>query len=289
MSVTTSNITAESEHAGTASRSPRAETPAVRLRDARLAYGPRVLWDALDIDVAPGEFLAVLGPNGSGKTSLLRVLLGLVALSAGSVEIHGQPVRRGHHGVGYIPQQRALDPMLTLRGRDLVGLGLDGHRWGFAVRRGERHARVHEALAAVGALQYADAPVGLLSGGEQQRLRVAQALVGDPGLLLCDEPLLSLDLAHQRVVTELIDTRRRVAGTAVLFVTHEINPVLPAVDRVLYLVDGRFRIGPPDEVMTSATLSELYGTDVEVITVRGRLLVIGTSGDRDSHHVQEHL
>ncbi|MGH3929957.1 MAG: metal ABC transporter ATP-binding protein, partial [Pseudonocardiaceae bacterium] len=236
---------------------------------------------------------AVLGPNGSGKTSLLRVLLGLAALSVGSVEIHGQPVRRGHSGVGYIPQQRALDPTLTLRGRDLVGLGLDGHRWGFAVRRGERHARVHEALAAVGALRYADAPVGLLSGGEQQRLRVAQAMVGDPRLLLCDEPLLSLDLAHQRVVTELIDTRRRAAGTAVLFVTHEINPVLPAVDRVLYLVDGRFRIGPPDEVMTSATLSELYGTDVEVITVRGRLLVIGTSdadayGDGDSHHLQEH-
>jgi len=289
MNVTTSNIIAKSEHAGTASRSPRAATPAVRLRGARLAYGPRVLWDALDLDVAPGEFLAVLGPNGSGKTSLLRVLLGLAALSAGSVEIHGQPVRRGHHGVGYIPQQRALDPTLTLRGRDLVGLGLDGHRWGFAVRRREHRARVHEALAAVGALQYADAPVGLLSGGEQQRLRVAQALVGDPGLLLCDEPLLSLDLAHQRVVTELIDTRRRVAGTAVLFVTHEINPVLPAVDRVLYLVDGRFRIGPPDEVMTSATLSELYRTDVEVITVRGRLLVIGTSADRDSHHVQEHL
>ena len=256
---------------------PRAAPAAVRLCGAQLAYGPRILWDSLDLDVAPGELLAVLGPNGSGKTSLLRVLLGVQSLSAGSAQIHGRPVHRGLRTVGYIPQQRALDPTLTLRGRDLVGLGLDGHRWGFGLPSARRRARVLAALDAVGASHYADAPVGLLSGGEQQRLRVAQALVGDPDVLLCDEPLLSLDPAHQQVVSGLIDARRRTAGTAVLFVTHEINPVLPAVDRVLYLVDGRFRIGTPDEVMNSATLSQLYGADVEVIKVRGRLLVIGTS------------
>jgi zinc/manganese transport system ATP-binding protein len=250
--------------------------PAVRLRGARLAYGPRVLWDSLDLDIAPGEFLALLGPNGSGKTSLLRVLLDLQPLSAGTVAILGQPVHRGNHTVGYIPQQRALDPTLTLRGRDLVGLGLDGHRWGFGLPSARRRARVLGALDAVGARHYADAPVGLLSGGEQQRLRVAQALVGDPDVLLCDEPLLSLDPAYQRLVSELIEARRRTANTAVLLVTHEINPVLPTVDRVLYLVNGRFQIGAPDEVMNSATLSELYGTDVEVIKVRDRLLVIGT-------------
>lgn len=297
MNVTTAPDQAPSEQ--THSPSPRHPPPAVRLRGARLAYGRRVLWDGLDLDVAPGEFLAVLGPNGSGKTSLLRVLLGLAPLSAGTVEIRGRPVRRGHRAVGYIPQQRALDPTLTLRGRDLVGLGLDGHRWGFTLPSARRRARVLEALDAVGALPYAEAPVGLLSGGEQQRLRIAQALVGDPDVLLCDEPLLSLDLAHQRVVSELIDARRRAADTAVLFVTHEINPVLPAVDRVLYLVDGRFRIGTPDEVMNSATLSELYGTEVDVIKVRGRLLVIGAPGsgdphgghppgEPDAHHIQEH-
>lgn len=262
---------------------PRAgPPPAVRLRDARLAYGRRTLWDGLDLDVAPGEFLAVLGPNGSGKTSLLRVLLGLTPLSSGHVELSGRPVRRGSRTVGYIPQQQALDPTLTLRGRDLVGLGLDGHRWGFGLPSRHRRRRIDEALEAVGARDYADAPVGRLSGGEQQRLRVAQALVGDPDALLCDEPLLSLDLAHQRVVAQLIDARRRAAATAVIFVTHEINPVLPMVDRVLYLVDGRFRIGGPEEVMTSAVLSELYATEVDVIEVRGRLLVVGAE-DHDHH------
>jgi zinc/manganese transport system ATP-binding protein len=264
-----------------------AASSAVRLRGARLAYGPRVLWDSLDLDVAPGEFLAVLGPNGSGKTSLLKVLLGLQPLSAGAVEIAGRPVRRGHRNVGYIPQQRAMDPTLTLRGRDLVRLGMDGHRWGFGLPSANRRARVLAALDEVGALGYADAPVGLLSGGEQQRLRVAQALVGDPQVLLCDEPLGSLDMAHQRVVSELIDARRRATNTAVLFVTHEINSMLSAVDRVLYLVDGRFRIGTPDEVMNSETLSELYRTPVEVIKVHGRLLVVGAHQDDDPHHLPE--
>ena len=259
----------------------RVRPPAVRLRAAGLAYGNRTLWDGLNLDVAPGEFLAVLGPNGSGKTSLLRVLLGLQPLTAGTVELAGRPARRGSRTVGYIPQQRALDPTLTLRGRDLVGFGLDGHRWGFGRAFGQRRARVHEALEEVGATGYADAPVGRLSGGEQQRLRVAQALVGDPDVLLCDEPLLSLDLGQQRVVSELIDARRRTADTTVLLVTHEINPVLPLVDRVLYLVDGRHRIGTPGEVLTSAVLSELYGTEVDVLRVRDRLLVVGVD---EAHH-----
>ncbi|TWF77905.1 zinc/manganese transport system ATP-binding protein [Pseudonocardia hierapolitana] len=259
--------------------------PAVSLRGARVSFGERTLWDGLDLDVAPGEFVTVLGPNGSGKTTLVRVLLGLLPLTAGEVRIAGRPPRRGSPSIGYVPQQKALDPDLPLRGRDLVGLGLDGHRFGIGFRgRRERRERVAAALAAVGGSAYADAPVGRLSGGEQQRLRVAQALVGGPDVLLCDEPLLSLDLSHQRTVTRLIDERRRAAGTAVLFVTHEINPVLPLVDRVLYLVNGRFRIGPPEEVMTSEVLSELYRTRVDVLRVRGRLVVVGAEDHGEHCH-----
>jgi zinc/manganese transport system ATP-binding protein len=258
--------------------------PAVSLRGARLSFGARTLWEGLDLDVTPGEFVAVLGPNGSGKTSLIRVLLGLQALSAGAVRVAGRAPRRGSSDIGYIPQQKALDPDLPLRGRDLVGLGLDGHRLGIGLLgRRVRRVRVEAALDAVGGTTYADSPVGRLSGGEQQRLRVAQALVGDPAVLLCDEPLLSLDLAHQSTVTGLIDRRRRTADTAVLFVTHEINPILPLVDRVLYLVDGRFRIGPPAEVMTSEVLSALYRTQVDVLRVRDRLVVVGADGADAAH------
>jgi zinc/manganese transport system ATP-binding protein len=263
----------------------------VALRGAALRFGDRTLWQGLDLDVAPGEFVAVLGPNGSGKTTLLRVLLGLQPLHAGEVLVDGRPARRGSGAIGYIPQLRALPEDLTLRARDLVGLGLDGHRRGLGWRgRADRHRRVAAALESVGATHYADAPVGRLSGGEQQRLRVAQALIGDPAVLLCDEPLLSLDLAHQRIVTRLIDQRRRTANTPVLFVTHEINPVLPLVDRVLYLVNGRFRIGTPEEVMTSDALSELYRTDVDVLRVRGRLVVVGADAlphTADDHHCSD--
>lgn len=258
-------------------------TPTVALQGAELSYGPRTLWSGLDLDVAPGEFVAVLGPNGSGKTSLLKMLLGQVPLTSGTARIAGEPVRAGNPHIGYIPQQKTMDEGLPLRGRDLVGLGVDGHRWGLGFRgRRARNAIVDAAIAEVGAQAYAGAPIGALSGGEQQRLRVAQALVGDPSVLLCDEPLLSLDLANQRRVADLIDARRRSHDTAVLFVTHEINPILPLVDRVLYLVDGRFRIGTAAEVMTSEVLSELYRTEVEVLRVRDRLVVVGTGDAIDA-------
>ncbi|MDR7170808.1 zinc/manganese transport system ATP-binding protein [Nocardia kruczakiae] len=265
-------------------------TPAVSLRGASLAFGQRTLWQGLDLDIAPGEFVAVLGPNGSGKTSLLRMLLGQLAPSAGTVEVSGAPARLGNPRIGYVPQQKTIDAGVQLRGVDLVGLGVDGHRWGLGWRgRAERRRRIADALAQVGAGHFANAPLESLSGGEQQRLRVAQALAGDPRVLLCDEPLLSLDLANQRLVSELIDRRRRTHDTAVLFVTHEINPILPLVDRVLYLVEGKFRIGTPDEVMTSEVLSELYGTEVDVLRVRGRLVVVGTGDEIDAlgtHHTE---
>ena len=260
---------------------------AVRLRDAQLAYGDRVLWSGIDMDVAPGQFVTILGPNGSGKTSLLRALLGVTPLTRGSIEVNGRPVRRGDKRVGYIPQHRGYDTDVPLRARDLVRLGIDGHRWGPPMPSRTARGKVDELLAQVGATAYADVPLGRLSGGEQQRLRVAQALANDPALLLCDEPLLSLDLNHQRTVVDLIDTRRRTHGTAVLFVTHEINPVLAMTDLVLYVIDGGFRLGTVDEVLTTSTLSELYRAPVEVIRRGDRVVVVGAADSSGTHHLHE--
>jgi len=259
----------------------------LEFRGGALGFGGRSLWTGLDLDVRPGEFLAVLGPNGSGKTSLLKTILGQQRLDEGTVRLAGHPIRRGDRSVGYIPQQKLVPPGTPLRGRDLVTLGVNGHRFGLPLpRRGDRE-RVDELLDDVGATGYADQPVGTLSGGEQQRLRVGQALAGDPVLLLCDEPLLSLDLHHQRAVSELIDRRRRSHDTAVVFVTHDVNPVLDVVDRVLYLAGGRFRQGTPDEVLRSDVLSELYGTPVDVIRSHGRVIVVGVPEGHDHHDHHE--
>ncbi|WP_328701930.1 metal ABC transporter ATP-binding protein [Aestuariimicrobium ganziense] len=264
-------------------------TPAICLEDACVAFGQRRLWDHLDIDIEPGEFVAVLGPNGAGKTTLLRVLLGQVDLAHGQARIGGVPVSRGSRLIGYVPQQKSLDHRATLRGRDLVALGLDGDRWGPPWPSREQRRQVDAALEQVGATAYADAPLSMLSGGEQQRLRIAQALVRRPTVLLCDEPLLSLDLHQQRTVTELIDRTRRELDIAVVFVTHEINPILSAVDRVIHFAAGKALVGTPDEVMTTESLTELYGSPVEVIRHQNRIIVVGADEvTGHAHHPHDH-
>jgi len=262
---------------------PPADSAVLEIRAGALGFGHRTLWEDLDLAVAPGEFLAVLGANGSGKTSLLKAILGQQRLDSGTIELGGRAVSRGDRRIGYIPQQKIVPQGTPLRGRDLVALGINGHRFGPPFTSRSERERVDAALVSVGASGYAHQPMGTLSGGEQQRLRVGQALVGDPMLLLCDEPLMSLDLQHQRAVSNLIDERRRVADTAVVFVTHDINPVLGMVDRILYLAQGRFTIGTPDEVLRSEVLSGLYGTGVEVIRSSGRVFVAGIP-DHVHHH-----
>lgn len=258
------------------------------LRGASLQFGRRALWEGLDLDIRPGEFFAVLGPNGSGKTSFLKVLLGLQQLHSGTASLGAHPVERGSRMIGYIPQQKSFAVDTPMRARDLVGLGVDGHRWGLRLGAAKANRRIDELLELVGATDYAKVPVGQLSGGEQQRLRVAQALATDPKVLLCDEPLLSLDLHHQQAVSALINKQCREQNSAVVFVTHEINPIIDYVDRVLYLAGGRFRVGTPQEVMTTEVLSDLYGSHVEVIHANGRIVVVGLPDATTHHHADVH-
>mgnify|MGYP001422138161 CR=1 FL=1 len=229
------------------------------------------------VTVATGEAVALLGGNGSGKSTLIRALMGLIPFQEGSVELFGEPLAefRDWSRIGYVPQQKLADEGVPLRAEDLIGLGVDGHRWGIPWPSKARRDAIDALIRDVHAERYRHHPLAELSGGEQQRLRIGQALAGDPRLLLCDEPLLSLDLAYQTVVSELVDASRRTRNLGVLFVTHDINPILPMVDRVIYLADGKIRIGTPDEVLRTEVLSELYGSPVDVVRTRGRIVVVG--------------
>jgi len=253
---------------------PAVDPPVLSLDGVSVRLGGRQVLRDIGVDVFPGEFVGVIGSNGAGKTTLLRVILGLLRADAGRVNVLGRPIQRGNRAVGYVPQKAQIDPETPLRGRDLVALGIDGDRWGVPLPSRKRRERVDDALRAVDALHYADAPVGRLSGGEQQRLLIAQALLTDPRVLLLDEPLSNLDLRSVGEVVRLVARLGRERGVAVLLVAHDMNPLLGAMDRVLYLAEGRSVIGPVDEVVRGEVLSRLYGYPVDVLRVQGRILVV---------------
>jgi len=252
---------------------------AVRLEDVAVRVGGRQIWSGVSTTVHQGRFAAVLGPNGVGKSTLLKVILGVQPPAAGTVEVLGGPPGRARGAVGYLPQRRAFDPGLRIRGVDVVRLGLDGHRWGLPLpgrRSRAAAARVEEVVDLVGATAYARRPIGELSGGEQQRLLIAQALAPAPRLLLLDEPLDSLDLPHQSTVAALIARICREHRIAVVMVAHDVNPILSYLDEVIYLARGGAAWGSPREVITTGTLSRLYDTSVEVLRASdGRLVVVG--------------
>jgi zinc/manganese transport system ATP-binding protein len=242
-----------------------------------LALGGREILNDASFTVRNGEFIGVLGPNGAGKTTLMRALLGLVPLKSGSIRVNGETVVRGNASIGYMPQVRTGLANRRVLGRDFVAMAADGHHWGLPHRNARIRADVERVLELVGAHQLASRPLSELSGGERQRLLLAQCLLGNPRLLLLDEPLISLDPRHQTGVVELVRRVQRELNITVLFSAHELNPLLNSLDRVLYLGSGRAALGTVDEVISRPVLSRLYGSPIDVMRVNGRIFVM--SGD----------
>jgi zinc/manganese transport system ATP-binding protein len=247
----------------------------ISLDGVTVELGGRTIFNEVSFTVKKGEFVAILGPNGAGKTTLFKLLLGLLKPARGDVRVLGAIPHRGDGNIGYAPQHRVLETDLALRARDVVGFGLDGNKWGIGFGSRKRDVMIDAVLKEVDAYQFADAAVGYLSGGEQQRLLIAQALITDPQILLLDEPLSNLDISHaQEIITLLTEISKHRAVT-IMLVSHDINPLLPAANRVLYMAHGHSAMGTPDEVVTSATLSKLYDTNVEVIRSADHVFVVG--------------
>jgi zinc/manganese transport system ATP-binding protein len=263
----------------------------IEAHDLRKRFGPTVALDGIDLEVPAGAILGVLGPNGAGKTTLMRAVLGLVPAASGAIRVLGQTVERGNASIGYMPQTRSALAGRRVRGRDFVAMAADGHRWGLPLHNVKARKEVDRVLELVGARELALRPLSELSGGERQRLLLAQCLLGNPRLLLLDEPLISLDPHHQKSVVELVRRVQQELGITVLFSAHELNPLLHALDRVLYLGSGVAALGTVDEVITKPVLSRLYGSAIDVMRVNGRIFVM--SGDvevekHDHEHEDDH-
>jgi zinc/manganese transport system ATP-binding protein len=258
-------------------RDARAEPAALEVDRVTLELGGRAILNDASFTVRNGEFIGVLGPNGAGKTTLMRALLGLVPVASGAIRVHGEAVMRGNPSIGYMPQIRSGLAGRRVLGRDFVAMAADGHRWGVPLHDARIRADVDRVLELVGATQLSARPLSELSGGERQRLLLAQCLLGEPHLLLLDEPLISLDPRHQTGVVELVRRVQRELNITVLFSAHELNPLLNSLDRVLYLGNGRAALGTVDEVISKPVLTKLYGSPIDVMRVNGRIFVM--SGD----------
>lgn len=248
-----------------------------------LALGGRTILNGVTLAIRSDEFVGVLGPNGAGKTTLMRAILGMIRPASGTLAVLGRPAARGNPGIGYVPQLRGAAPHLL--GRDVLAGAAGGHRWGLPIPSRAERREVERVLALVGGAALADRAMDTMSGGERQRLRLAQALLGRPRLLLLDEPLVNLDPRHQRDAVELIRHVQRTLGIAVLFSAHELNPLIGALDRVLYLGSGHAELGSVEDVFTGPVLSRLYGTEIEVVRLGGRVFVMSGTHDmeQDAH------
>jgi len=262
----------------------------LRLENIGVRLGGRQILSGVSFSVAPGQFTGLIGPNGAGKTTLLRVILGLQPPTEGRVLLNGRPkTRQGGGLIGYVPQKLAIDQDMPLRARDVVGLGIDGNKLGFPLPSASRRRQITGALEAVGAESYADARIGELSGGEQQRVLIAHALIGRPRLLLLDEPLANLDLRSEQGIVSVLARLAHEQGIAVLISAHDLNPLLREIDTVVYVAAGRAAAGRADDIIQSDVLSALYGSRVDVLHVNGRVLVIAGEEQQEpqAHHPAE--
>ena len=266
---------------------------AIDLDDTTISVGGRPILSGISLSVAEGEFVGVLGANGAGKTTLFRAILGLVRPTSGTIRVLGKPATRGNAVIGYLPQVRSTPPVVAIAGRDFLAASISGHRFGAPFISAGARREVDRVLETVHAEGLARRPLAEMSGGERQRLLVAEALIGNPRMLVLDEPLIGLDPHQQHLVVDLIRELSRSLKLTVLFSAHELNQLLGAIDRVLYLGRGKAALGTVDEVITPAVLSPLYGAPIEVVRAAGRILVMsrGQIVERDLHaddHAHHH-
>ncbi len=239
-------------------------------------YQDNIVWRDANFAIDRGEFVAIIGPNGAGKTTLFRLLLGLQHPVGGTIKVFDDQPTRGNPRIGYVPQRHTIDSEMTIESLELVRLGYSGKQWGFNLFSKNDHKAAIDALESVGALELAHRSLGVLSGGELQRVFLAEALVSNPDILLLDEPLSNLDIRREKELLQLVNNVVQSRNVTALLIAHNINPLLPFLDKVIYIANGKVATGKPKEVLTSERLSALYGVHIEVLRdSRGNIAIVG--------------
>jgi zinc/manganese transport system ATP-binding protein len=264
-------------------------TPALQISDLAITLGGNAILSGVNATIEEGEFIGIFGPNGAGKTTLVRAIIGTLAPTRGSIKILGQSPRQAARQIGYMPQGHGGFDSTALSARALVEAACHGDRWGIPWTSPESRQEVDRVLEVTDAARYAARSFSVLSGGERQRVMLAQALLGHPRILVLDEPLASLDPKNQALLIDCVTRVKRLTQTTILFVAHDMNPLMQVMDRVLYMAGGGAVLGKLDDVVTSASLTLLYGFDIDVVRVENRVFVMSaesnvTESECDHHH-----
>jgi len=225
----------------------------LRLDKAAFGYADRRVLADVDLEVRAGDFLGIVGPNGGGKTTLFRGLLGLLAPQQGTVE-------RSRARIGYVPQRETLDSIFPLRVADVVRMGAYGDLRGMRFPTSAQRAAAERAIERVGLTEKSDAPFAGLSGGQRQRALLARALLGAPNVLLLDEPTSGVDRGAQRRILDLLAELNSRDGLAVLLVSHQLGLLREAAGEVLWVAEGRVERGPTAELLAPERLDRLFAT-----------------------------
>ena len=251
------------------------DIPCIEIEHLQMTFDHRHVLDDINLVINQGEFIGLIGANGAGKSTLLKIILGLIKPTKGTVKLLGKPLKIRQGLIGYVPQKLFIAADTPLRGRDFVSLGFDGNQWGIPLSNKVKTKKVDAILQDVGATDFGNQAIGTLSGGEQQRLLISQALLANPKILVLDEPLSNLDIKNAYEIVQLIARISKAKNITVILVAHDSNPLLDVMSRVLYLADGKAIIGKVKEVFQTEVLSRLYGYKVEVLNINNRILVMG--------------
>lgn len=244
----------------------------IECQNLDIRLGAHLILSGLNFQIKENQFIGIFGPNGSGKTTFMKALLGIIPYANGQVVVLGKTPQKARKQIGYIPQNRDME-LFRLKGRDFIATSIHGHKLGLPFLTKKDLYHIDSVLDLVHARDLAFIPLCEMSGGQRQRLLLAQALLGNPQLIIMDEPFSNLDPKWVKIILSLIKDLQEQRKLTVLLSTHDLNPLIKVMDKVICIGNHQAILGEVDQVITSDILTGLYGFPIDVIKTDQHLFV----------------